>query len=177
MVLLKTWLEQIVFTWRWWLEIAIFIGPWVYFFLFLRKRPDTYRLVCAGLFTMLAATYMDTVGMALRLWGYPTKEIPLVPPFLTWDLSSIPVITMVFLHYRRQMSPILKSIILGLFGSFLMQPFAVWTGLYIPYHWKHAYSFPLVVLIYLSANFFYNGFGWKRSKLVIVQRSKHDDPN
>jgi len=157
-VLLKTWLDQIVFTWRWWIEIAIIISPWVYFWFFLRKSPDTYRLVCAGFFTMLVASYMDTIGMALRLWSYPTKEIPLAPPYITWDSCAIPIITMIFLHYRPEISPIIKSIVLGILGSFIVQRIAVLIGLYNPLHWKHIYSFPLVIIIYLGANYFYNEF-------------------
>ncbi|WP_088225575.1 CBO0543 family protein [Desulfosporosinus sp. FKB] len=160
-VMLKTWVNQIVFTWRWWIEISIMILPWVYSCRYLRKKTDTYRLVCACFFTMLAATYMDTIGMALHLWGYPTKEVPLVPPYLTWDLSVIPVITMIFLHYCQSISPIIKSLVLGILGSFIMQPFAVWVGLYIPYHWQHAYSFPLVIIIYQGANYFYYKFSFK----------------
>ena len=129
---------------------------------FLRKKPDTYRLVFAGLFTMLASTYMDTVGMALRLWGYPTKEVPIVPPYLTWDLCTIPIITMIFLHYKPKINPIIKAIVLGIVGSFIIQPIAVWVGLYNPYHWKHAYSFPIVIMIYLGANYFYNKFSFRR---------------
>jgi len=153
-VLLEVWLEEIVFTWRWWLEITILILPWIFFWFMLRKKEDTYRLVCAGVFVMLAATYMDTVGMALRLWGYPTKEVPLVPPYITWDLCAIPVAVMIFLHYKPAVNPLIKAIILGIVGSFVMQPLAVMAGLYIPYHWKHHYSFPMVILIYLTAKLF-----------------------
>src|SRR5665648_1146603 len=64
-ILLKTWIEQIVFTWRWWLEVSISIISWVYFWFFLRKKPDTYRLICAGFFSMVVSTYLDTVGMAM----------------------------------------------------------------------------------------------------------------
>jgi len=172
-IMFKVWMEEIVFTWRWWIEISILILPWVYFWFYLRKKPDTYRLVCAGFSTMLSATYMDVVGMALRLWGYPTKEVPLVPPFITWDLCAIPVITMVFLHYQRKVNPILKSIVLGILGSFVMQPFAVWVGLYIPYHWKHVYSFPLVIIIYLGANYFYNMFSFRKPNKYNAYRRAH----
>ena len=160
--MVKTWTEEIVFTWRWWIEIAILISPWVYFWLFLRKKPDTYRLVCSGCVAVLLATYMDTIGMAFRLWGYPTKAVPLVPPYITWDLCAIPIITMIFLHYVPEINPIIKSIALGIFGSFIMQLIAVWVGLYTPYHWKHAYSFPIVIIVYLCANYFYNEFRFRR---------------
>lgn len=162
MLILKVWLEEIVFSWRWWLEIAILILPWIFFWFFLRNKEDTYRLVGAGLFVMLVVTYMDTIGMALHLWGYPTKEVPLIPPYLTWDLSVIPVLVMAFLHYKPEVNPIWKSIILGLIGSLIIQPFAVIMGLYIPHHWKHYYSFPIAIVIYLAANYFYNYFDRKK---------------
>jgi len=160
-VLFKVWMEEIVFTWRWWVEIAIMIISWIYFWYFLRKKPDTYRLVCAGFFTMMVSTYFDTVGMALRLWGYPSKEIPLIPPYITWDLSAIPIITMMFLHYKPKINPVLKSIVLSLSGSFILQPIAQLLGLYSPYHWKHWYSVPMVIMIYLGANYFYNIFSFR----------------
>ena len=79
------WLKNELFTWRWWIEITIMIAPWVYFWFLLRKKPDTYRLVCAGFSTMIMSAYLDTVGLSLRLWGYPSQEVPLVPPYITWD--------------------------------------------------------------------------------------------
>ncbi|MBC2724077.1 CBO0543 family protein [Desulfosporosinus sp.] len=161
-VLFETWVNQIVFTWRWWIEITIIILSWVYFWVFLRKKPDTYRLLCAGFFTMIVATYLDVVGMALRLWGYPSKEVPLIPPFITWDLSAIPVLTMIFLHYKPNVKPIVKAIVLAIFGSLILQPISVLLGLYIPYHWHHYYSIPFVIVIYLGANYFYNDSNFKR---------------
>ncbi|HZK84010.1 MAG TPA: CBO0543 family protein [Desulfosporosinus sp.] len=163
-ILLKTWIEQIVFTWRWWLEVSISIISWVYFWFFLRKKPDTYRLICAGFFSMVVSTYLDTVGMAMRLWGYPSKEIPLMPPFITWDLCVIPVMTMIVLHYKPNINPLIKSIVLGVFGSLILQPIAQLLGLYSPYRWPHLYSIPMAMMIYLGSNYFYNEFSFRRPK-------------
>ena len=160
LAMFKVWMAEIVFTWRWWIEITIMIAPWVYFWFLLRKKPDTYRLVCAGFSTMIMSAYLDTVGLSLRLWGYPSQEVPLVPPYITWDLCAIPVITMIFLHYMPKTNPIIKSIVLGVFGSFIIQPIAQLLGLYAPYHWKHWYSFLFVIIIYLGANYFYNEFSF-----------------
>jgi len=161
-VMLKTWINEIVFTWRWWIEISIMIIPWVYFWFFLRKKSDTYRLICAGFSTMIMSAYLDTVGLSLHLWGYPSQEVPLVPPYITWDLCAIPVITMIFLHYMPQINLIIKSIVLGVLGSFIVQPIAQLLGLYAPYHWKHWHSLPFVIIINLCANYIYNEFSFRR---------------
>lgn len=129
---------------------------------FLTKKTRYIQINMCWFFSMVVSTYLDTIGMAMRLWGYPSKEVPLTPPYITWDLCAIPIMTMMFLHYKPKINPIIKSIVLGLFGSLILQPIAQLLGLYNPYHWKHWYSIPMAMMIYLGANYFYNEFNFRR---------------
>lgn len=154
MEVLKIWLNQIVFTWRWWVIIIIIIlswGTWV----LCRDKRNTHHLLHVGFFIMLCAVLLDTIGMAMGLWSYPTKSIPLIPPMMAFDISLIPVGIMFSIQCFPKVRAIIKSIIIAGCGSFVIQPLAVLLGVYNPKHWRHYYSFPITIVIYLFADYFY----------------------
>jgi len=107
--------------------------------------------------------------MALGLWSYPTKTIPIIPPFPEFDLCAIPVGNMFMLQIMPNVSPIIKAITLSIPASLVAQPFAVVVGLYNPKHWHHYYSIPFVIIIYLSANFLYEKMQIEERKLGYSQ--------
>ena len=153
-LLLQTWLNQIVFTWRWWIlifSIVLLWGAWVVW----RDKKNTHHLLYAGFFTMLCAVLLDTIGMAMGLWSYTTKSIPLIPPMIAFDLSLIPIGVMFMLQVFPKVSPVIKAMIFAGGGSFIIQPLAVLLGVYNPKYWKHYYSFPITIVIYLLANYLY----------------------
>ncbi|WP_088226669.1 CBO0543 family protein [Desulfosporosinus sp. FKB] len=155
------WIITTLFTWKWWLLLAIGVVSWLSW-IYMRPKDKTHHLLLAGFFVMVATYFMDAVGLALGLWSYPIKEIPLIPPYLVWDLCVMPVSAMATIQFKPTMNQIVKSIGLGLSGAFIVQPIASWLGYYHLKHWRHSYSFPLVIIIYLLANFFYNERSWKK---------------
>lgn len=159
-MLAETWIKTIVFGWRWWIEVLVAVTAWIVWLKF-HDKNRTDQLLFAGAFTAICSTFLDTIGMALGLWYYPTKIFPLIPPFFTFDITIIPISTMAFLQFKPHWSPWLKSVILSLVGSFMFQPVSVWLGLYEPKNWKHFYSLPFVIAVYLAANYLYARKSWK----------------
>jgi len=160
--ILDVWIKTIVFTWRWWLLIALTIvslAVWIKW----RKKESTARLLYGGFIILLLTYYMDTIGVALGLWSYPTECFPIIPPYFSWDFCIIPVMAMFTLQYKPRANPIIKAIGLGIFGAYIIQPIAVWVGWYHFRHWKHTYSFILVVIFYLLGFYFFNGRKWRNS--------------
>ncbi|MTI81676.1 MAG: hypothetical protein FH758_12515 [Firmicutes bacterium] len=147
------WLENMVFTWRWWLELGLTIIPWIVWFI-VRKKESTDRLLYAALVTALIAGYLDYAGIALGLWSYKSQVIPFIPAFMPWDFTLLPVFTMFFLQYYPKVNPWIKALLYAGFGSFIVQPFAVYLDLYDPKQWKHYYSVPFLIVIYLIAHYF-----------------------
>lgn len=59
----QIWMEYMVFTWHWWLDVALAVLPWILWFI-VRDRKNTHNLMYAGFFTMLAATLLCMVGVS-----------------------------------------------------------------------------------------------------------------
>lgn len=151
----KLWANDVLFTWRWWVSFSLIILPWS-IWLIVRRRESTDRLLYAGFFVMLVSSYMDVVGIALELWTYPINVLPLMPEFIPFDISALPVATMLFLQYFPKISQYIKAAVYAALASFVFQPVSSWVGLYENIYWKYYYSFPILFVIYLGANYVFS---------------------
>lgn len=145
------WEESVLFTWRWWFKLSMLFVPWALWFA-LRKKESSGRLMTAGLFVMALALFLDSVGITLGLWFYPTVIVPLLPEALSFNLSVLPVVTMLSIQFFPRMKPLYKAVPYAAAGAFVFEPLMVWMGLYEPIHWKHIYTFPVLIGIYLIAD-------------------------
>ncbi|TFE23473.1 hypothetical protein [Cohnella luojiensis] len=64
------WKNHVLFTWQWWFSLALFIVP-IAVWVILRKRDSTDRLLYAGFFVLLTASWLDFMGNNFGLWYYP----------------------------------------------------------------------------------------------------------
>jgi hypothetical protein len=147
-------IEHTVFTWRWWVLLLLTIGPWIIWIVIRRKR-STGRLLFAGLSLSIIATMLDMAGISYGLWSYRVSLSLSAPPVITWNLSLLPVSTMLFLQYKQELSPFIKAVVFSAVGAFIWQPFAVWINVYNPEKWHHYYSFPIFILMYLLAHYIF----------------------
>lgn len=51
------WITYSLFTWRWWLTVALTILPWV-IWIIIRKKESTARLLLAGLTVMVISALL-----------------------------------------------------------------------------------------------------------------------
>lgn len=147
----RLWIQDILFTWQWWLLLAMTVLPWV-FWIFYHKKDSANRLLFAGFFVIIVSHFLDAVGSTYGLWSYTARLIPLMPPYLPWDTSLLPVVVMTMIQFRPKISPYIKAAVFAALSSFVMEPLAIWLNLYWPTHWKHIYSFPIFFAIYLAAD-------------------------
>lgn len=153
--LYKLWRDYMFLTWRWWVCLAIFAVPLVIWLLF-RDKKTTFSLLVSGLFMAVISFLLETIGMAFGLWSYQVKVFPVVPPYIPWDFSVIPVATMFFIQWKSKYNLFVKSIIFSLTASFIAQPLATMLEIYNPKHWPHYYSFPIFVVLYIIAHSLYH---------------------
>ncbi len=144
----RLWAEHIVFTWHWWLDVALAVLPWVVWII-VHDKKNTRRLLGAGLFTMLAAALLDMVGVTQGAWGYNTLLLPYFPEFLPWDLCVMPVTAMLFYQYFPKINAWLKGAVFSAIASYVAEPIFIWIGIYEPSGWEHHYSFPIYFAIYM----------------------------
>jgi hypothetical protein len=157
----KLWASNVFLTWRWWIALSLIVIPWGLWFL-LRKKESADRLMHAGFFVMLVSSSMDMVGIALGLWSYPANVFPLMPEFIPFDISALPVATMLLIQFFPKIIPFYKAVIYSACGSFIFQPFMKLVGLYDNLGWKNYYSFPFLFAIYLGANYMFNKDRYKK---------------
>lgn len=70
-----------------------------------------------------------------------------------WSYSVFPVTLMLFLQYKTSINPLIKASVFSAIGSFIIQPIAKLLDLYHPKQWSNYYSFIILFVIYLFANF------------------------
>jgi hypothetical protein len=147
----RLWAREILFTWQWWLLLAMTVLPWAFWIVW-HKKDSTNRLLYAGFFSIIVAKLLDTIGSTFGLWQYTARLVPLMPPLFPWDATLMPVAVMTFIQFKPKIHPIVKAVALAAIASFVMEPVAQWIGLYKPILWKHIYSFPGYIVIYLTAD-------------------------
>ncbi|MDE5413639.1 CBO0543 family protein [Alkalihalobacterium chitinilyticum] len=148
---IQLWTEYVLFTWQWWLGLGLTIIPWIVWVIY-RKKDSTLRLLSAGFFMMFIASWLDSLGIQLGFWEYHYEVIPFIPAFIPWDLSLIPVMTMVVLQIKPHVSRYIKGFLFALIAAYAAEPFFIWVGLYNPFTWEHIYSLPIFFILYIVSH-------------------------
>jgi hypothetical protein len=100
-------MDAFLFTWQWWIALAMMIGPWVIWAIF-RDRKTSARLFSAGLLIMILSEIMDAVGVSFGKWAYPVKVIPIATVSFSFRLSVLPVFAMLLLQVKPRFNAFLN---------------------------------------------------------------------
>ncbi|MHB1395097.1 MAG: CBO0543 family protein [Clostridia bacterium] len=139
----ENWIQNGVFSIRWWVLLGILIIPWfIWYWLIDKKRIQEMFLYIFA--TSFIAVLLDEIGTSLTLWAYPVKIIPIFPRLITANYTLVPIIfTLVYQYFPRWKSFIIANIFLTVVFSFVLEPILVWAKLYVLISWKHIYSIPV----------------------------------
>lgn len=144
---LEHWIEAELFTWNWWLSVALLITSWIIWWKVVDKKR-IFETLGYGLFIIIFATLSDVIGSELVLWNYPTRILPIVPRLMPFDFAIAPTIFMsLYQFYPKWKGFITASVLTSAVLSFIVEPFLILINLYELISWKFIYSFP----IYLGA--------------------------
>jgi hypothetical protein len=144
-------LEELIFTWQWWLGLALFIIPWFVWFAF-RKKDSTGRLLLCGLITIMLSLIIDLAALSLGLWSYPMVIIPLAPfLFLPYHFSLAPVAVMFAIQIKPKMNPLLKGVIFSALAAFGGMNLFDAIDFYNPKNWSTLYDFIIFLTLYFTA--------------------------
>jgi hypothetical protein len=145
------WYHQSLFTWNWWLLLALLIIPWIIFY-FLADRSKLHHLLHVGAFIGIVAICLDSIGNELCLWTYPNNLIFITPKALPFDLSVLPVIYMMMYQYASTKKKYVFTCLAVSFGlAFIGEPLTGWLHLYQEVQWSHYHSFPIYFLIGIAS--------------------------
>ncbi|WEG13332.1 hypothetical protein PU629_02915 [Pullulanibacillus sp. KACC 23026] len=145
-----SWKAEVLYTWQWWLGMSLTLIPWI-FWIIVRKKDSTGRLLYVGVFVSLVSVTLDNIGVQLSLWDYVKPVTPAIPSYLPYDFSLMPVTIMLLIQFTYKVNHWLIGLIYALITSFIGEPIFKWMGIYDPVNWKHIYSVPFYLLIYVSA--------------------------
>jgi hypothetical protein len=148
---INLWRDEVLFSWRWWLGVALTILAWLFWIKYHRKE-SRYRLLTAGFFVMVTSVSLDAIGVQLGLWSYRYEVLPFIPAYIPYDLALMPVVVMGLIQFKPHYSPIKKAILFGLLSAFIGEPIVVFTDIYKPQAWQYYYSAPIYFAIYLIAH-------------------------
>lgn len=151
----NTWLQNSLFTWRWWLEVLISIIPWV-IWIYFREKKSTNRLLYVGFFAIIIAFIIDTIGISFGLWFYEYRVVPIIQVFIPWDFSLIPVSILLLLQIKPNKFLWIKTLFFAAFSAFIAEPIFHWLKFYNPINWRHTYSFILYLILFLICSFLIN---------------------
>lgn len=63
---LEIWSEGVLFTWQWWIGVALTIVPWLLWIIF-RKKESTLRFLTVGFFVMFISTFFRFCWSTVRV--------------------------------------------------------------------------------------------------------------
>ncbi|MCR2802768.1 CBO0543 family protein [Paenibacillus soyae] len=148
------WLEDVFLTWQWWLGVALTVLPWI-FWLFVRKKEHTHRFLYAAFFVMVIAIWLDSFGVQLGLWHYNYEVSPFSPNYKPWDITLIPVMTMLTIQWFPKAKAWIKGAIYAALIAFVFEPLFVWIGFVHYPQWEFIFSYPVYFLMYVIASYLY----------------------
>lgn len=141
------WLKYEVFTFQFWLLIAMLILPWfIWWKVVDRKR--FYEILVFGLLVITVVTFLDEVGCQLNFWEYRFDIEPLFPRLIPINFTMLPIAYMlVYQYFANWKSYILANIIMAAIFAFIGEPIFIFLDIYELLNWKIIYSFPIYILL------------------------------
>jgi hypothetical protein len=142
------WLDNDLFTFKWWLLLFITMVPWIVWWKIADKKEITHILLF-GLFVGIESVLIDIFLTNLRVWAYITRILYLLQPILLpYDLTILPIIYMLLYQKFIQWKSFLIAItLMALLLTFVLEPTLEWMKINKEYNFPSIYSLALYILI------------------------------
>lgn len=159
------WFNSVVFTYQWWLLVAITIIPiMVWWKIVDRKR--LFEITTYGLLIALLAGLLDAIGVETDAWEYKYDLVPLLDVFISYDVSVLPTCYMLIYQYCQSwQSFTIAHVVLSFAFAFVAEPFLVYLDIYQLIKWKHIYSVPGYFALAIFVR-------WVMGKLIIKNQAR-----
>ena len=154
------WITNIVFSWRWWLSVALSIVPWI-LWIKIKDNCDTPRLLFVGLVVAIISNVLDNIGSFYNLWHYDWNVMPFLPVFFPWDFTLFPVLVMTLLQFKPKMNKYIKASAFSFTCSFIFEPFFSWISMYHIVRWEYWYSFIIYIPLYMFFDYLHKCKLWQ----------------
>ncbi|SMC49458.1 CBO0543 family protein [Sporomusa malonica] len=136
------WFQSVVFTYQWWLLVALTIIPFIIWWKIVDRRRF-FEITTYGLLIALFAGLLDAIGVETDAWEYKYDLLPLLDVFIVYDISVLPVSYMVIYQYcHTWQSFAIAHVIVSLVFAYVSEPLLVYLKIYQLINWQHTYSIP-----------------------------------
>lgn len=149
---IEIWKEHVLFSGLWWFGVVLSILPWVLWFA-IRRKQSTDRLLYVAFIVTTISLSLDVLGDQWGFWHYRFNVIPILPTYLPWDITLMPVAVIGLLQYKPAIHPIWKALLFALGTAYIAEPFIHWIGIYTTPNWRYSYSVPIQFGIYMLAHY------------------------
>lgn len=148
------WMDNVVFTFNWWVLLCIFIAPWLIWWKLVDKRRIR-EILLYGFIIMVLSSVLDDIGVSSLLWAYPYQLLQILDRLNAIDLTVLPIMYMlIYQYFYKWNSFLIAHVLLALFSAFVAEPILVQMNIYMPLLWKSVYSFPIYILIAVVVKLF-----------------------
>jgi len=146
-------MNNTLFSLKWWIVLIIAIIYWVIWWKLVDKKKFK-EIALVGLVTGIITFFLNTGGIEMTLWAYPTQIFGLVRTYSLFELTILTTSYMLLYQYfTGWYTYIWAVIIFGAIGSFIAQPLFVYFGLYKLISWSYLYSFVVFIFIGIVVKF------------------------
>jgi hypothetical protein len=136
------WLNNVVFTYQWWLLVALTIIPFIIWWKIVDRRRF-FEITTYGLLVALISGLLDAIGVEMNAWEYKYDLIPLLDVFIAYDIAILPVSYMlIYQYFLKWNSFVFAHIIVAFLFAFVGEPLLMRLDIYQLIKWKHIYSVP-----------------------------------
>jgi hypothetical protein len=143
------WLEDDVFTVRWWVLVGIIIISLAVWFILLDKSRLKETLLFTAI-AIIAILGINEYGEELILWDYPTDIIPIFPPLTSANLFVLPLAySLTYQYCNTKWRYTWAVLILTAVMCFVMEPLLSWGDLYKQLNWQYWWSYPFYAVMAL----------------------------
>lgn len=144
------WCKEEVFTFQFWLLIAMLTIPWIIWVKLVDKKRLN-EIFIYGLLVVTVVTLLDELGCQLNLWEYLVDIEPYFPRLIPMNFSMLPVIYMlIYQYFPRWKSFLLFNFFAAVFFTFIGEPILSAAKIYVLIKWKSIYSFPIYIVIAIA---------------------------
>lgn len=138
---LEIWRKYTLFTWQWWVFVAVCIAALILFFVFVSKEKYLQAIAYLGLIYILNKN-LDDVATALDWYDYRMQLEPIIPTFLPANLFVIPITLSIFYQrYEKWVKFLIATAIFSVSTAYIFLPLAKSVGIYLEKHWNAHLSF------------------------------------
>ena len=150
----ETWVNEILFTWQWWVLVALVLILWLIWWKIV-DRKKIFEIMTYGFMVMVLSSLLDAIGVEYEFWEYHYQLLPLLDVFMTYNIAVIPVTYMVIYQYfQTWKSFIICHTVLSAIFALIAEPLLVWLNYYQLLKWEYYYSFPIYLTMALILKFF-----------------------